>query len=102
MRQIATKGDIVDDADGVVANIFDAALEFAPFNRSSLSIAEKNNLKMLFIELYAPRVHESLHLWKAVIMLAKLRSIYPPATLHDCVDGNDDNPVRLDNTMLGE
>ena len=102
MRQIATKGDIVNDADGVVANIFDAALEFAPFNRSSLSIAEKNILKMLFIELYAPRVHESLHLWKAVIMLAKLRSIYPPATLHDCVDGNDDNPVRLDNTMLGE
>ncbi|PSR12308.1 MAG: hypothetical protein DA408_06840 [Bacteroidetes bacterium] len=30
-----------------------------------------------------------------------LRSIYPTATLHDCDDGSDDNPVRLDNTILG-
>ncbi len=30
-----------------------------------------------------------------------LRSQFPPATLHDCVDGNDDNPVVLDKTQLG-
>jgi hypothetical protein len=31
----------------------------------------------------------------------ELRSQFPPATLHDCVDGNDDNPVVLDKTLLG-
>jgi hypothetical protein len=30
-----------------------------------------------------------------------LRSIFPVATLHDCVDGNDENPVVLDKTLLG-
>lgn len=34
-------------------------------------------------------------------VFSKLKSIYPPATLHDCEDGNDDNPVRLDQTVLG-
>ncbi|NTW53508.1 MAG: hypothetical protein HGB15_01830 [Chlorobaculum sp.] len=102
IRKLAAKGDSADDADGVVADIFDDALGYAPFNSSSLSIAEKKTLKTLFIELYAPRVHESLLLREAVTMHAKLHSVYPPATLHDCVDGNDDNPVKLDSTMLGE
>lgn len=31
----------------------------------------------------------------------ELRSLFPPATLHDCVDGNDENPVVLDKTTLG-
>jgi hypothetical protein len=31
----------------------------------------------------------------------QLRSEFPPATLHDCVDGNDENPVVLDKTQLG-
>lgn len=30
----------------------------------------------------------------------QLHSIYPPATLHDCIDGNDVNPVVLNQTML--
>lgn len=30
-----------------------------------------------------------------------LRSVFPEATLHDCIQGDDDNPVVLDNTMLG-
>ncbi len=30
----------------------------------------------------------------------KLKSIYPPATLHDCVDGNDENRVFLNQTSL--
>ncbi len=29
-----------------------------------------------------------------------LKSIYPPATLHDCIDGNDDNRVFLNQTSL--
>ena len=31
---------------------------------------------------------------------SKLKSIYPPATLHDCVDGNDNNRVFLNQTTL--
>jgi len=34
-------------------------------------------------------------------IFSDLTSIYPTATLHDCDDGSDDNPVRLDNTILG-
>lgn len=29
-----------------------------------------------------------------------LKSVYPPATLHDCVDGNDENRVFLDQTII--
>ena len=30
----------------------------------------------------------------------KLKSIYPPATLHDCIDGNDNNRIFLNQTTL--
>lgn len=102
IRELAAAGDAVDDPKSLVAEIFDDALDYEPFDSSSLSGDERGALKTLFIELYAPRVHDSLLLREAVAMHARLNSIYPPATLHDCVDGNDLNPVRLDSTMLGE
>ena len=34
-------------------------------------------------------------------ILQRLKSIYPAATLHDCVEGEDENPVRLGSTVLG-
>ncbi len=40
-------------------------------------------------------------LWKVVHLLSKLRNTYPGATLHDCDDGSDQNPVRLGSTALG-
>lgn len=43
----------------------------------------------------------SYRLWIVVQRLSELRSIYPPATLHDCDDGSDQNPVRLGQTVLG-
>jgi hypothetical protein len=43
----------------------------------------------------------SYRLWVVVNLLANLRSTYPGATLHDCDEGSDRNPVRLDNTALG-
>ncbi|AVA23113.1 MULTISPECIES: hypothetical protein [unclassified Rhizobium] len=43
----------------------------------------------------------SYWLWAVVTLLGRLRNIYPGATLHDCDDGSDGNPVRLDNTALG-
>ncbi|MFH1120019.1 MAG: hypothetical protein V1775_09350 [Bacteroidota bacterium] len=36
-----------------------------------------------------------------VNQLGSLRNIYPGATLHDCDDGSDQNPVRLGSTSLG-
>lgn len=43
----------------------------------------------------------SYHLWIVVNLLSKLRNTYPGATLHDCDDGSDENPVRLGQTALG-
>lgn len=43
----------------------------------------------------------SYRLWVVVERLSELRSIYPPATLHDCDDGSDQNPVRFGQTALG-
>ena len=34
-------------------------------------------------------------------VLSTLRSEFETGTLHDCEDGNDENPIILDNTSLG-
>lgn len=49
-------------------------------------------------ELYREVAHR---LWVVVNLLTKLRNSYPPATLHDCDEGNDKNPVRLGTSVLG-
>jgi hypothetical protein len=43
----------------------------------------------------------SYQLWKVVNLLSNLKNTYPGATLHDCDDGSDQNPVRLGSTALG-
>lgn len=43
----------------------------------------------------------SYRLHVLVNALAALRNTYPRATLHDCDDGSDANPVRLGQTVLG-
>lgn len=58
-------------------------------------------LKNLLLATYEEWVEVSYRLNKLIRIFSKLRSIYPAATLHDCDDGSDDNPVRLDNTILG-
>ncbi|MEL6865951.1 MAG: hypothetical protein AAFP19_16110, partial [Bacteroidota bacterium] len=35
-------------------------------------------------------------------ILYRLRNVYPVATLHDCDEGSDDNPVTLNRTVLGQ
>ena len=50
---------------------------------------------------YEEYISVSYHLWMVVLRLNELRSVYPPATLHDCDDGSDQNPVRLGQTALG-
>jgi hypothetical protein len=37
-----------------------------------------------------------------IIIFSALRSVYPPASLHDCVDGNDENRVYLGQTIISK
>ena len=50
---------------------------------------------------YGAYTEVSYRLWVVVQLLSKLRNTYPGATLHDCDDGSDQNPVRLNSTALG-
>ncbi|NJC24664.1 hypothetical protein [Neolewinella antarctica] len=43
----------------------------------------------------------TLALNRLLAAIAKANSVYPVATLHDCDDGDDGNPVRLGATSLG-
>lgn len=58
-------------------------------------------VKEMLDERYKDYAEVSYRLWIVVNRLAALRSVYPGATLHDCDDGSDENPVRLDSTALG-
>ncbi|GAB3027904.1 hypothetical protein [Spirosoma pulveris] len=58
-------------------------------------------IKTFLTERYATYVDVSYRLRVVVNMLSKLRNTYPGATLHDCDDGSDQNPVRLGSTALG-
>jgi hypothetical protein len=52
-------------------------------------------------ERYATYTEVSYRLHVLVLALADLRNTYPRATLHDCDEGSDFNPVRLGQTALG-
>ena len=58
-------------------------------------------VKEMLDERYKKYAEVSYRLWILLQRLAALRSVYPGATLHDCEDGNDETPVRLDSTALG-
>jgi hypothetical protein len=58
-------------------------------------------IEKLLGERYGAYTEVSYRLWVLVHLLSRLRNIYPGATLHDCDDGSDDNPVRLNSTALG-
>lgn len=60
-----------------------------------------DSVAALLSECYGRYTEVSYSLWILVERLSELRSIYPPATLHDYDDGNDENPVRLGQTVLG-
>ncbi|MGD7035299.1 hypothetical protein [Methylotuvimicrobium buryatense] len=61
----------------------------------------EDELKALLDKHYQRYIEVSYRLRIVVNLLADLKSIYPEATLHDCDDGSDHNPVRLDKTALG-
>jgi hypothetical protein len=55
----------------------------------------------LLRERYATYTEVSYRLYLLVHALAELRNTYPRATLHDCDEGSDFNPVRLGQAALG-
>lgn len=104
MRKNVLNGVTITDRKTAVGNIFDAAF---PENRQSgkvakvsLSIQQKKILRETFIEIYVSYIDVTMALWRVLILLSRLHSVYPPVTLHDCDDGNDENPVRLGSTNL--
>jgi hypothetical protein len=58
-------------------------------------------IEELLAKRYGSYVDVSYRLWVVVLLLGELRNTYPGATLHDCDDGSDLNPVRLNSTALG-
>ncbi|MCC6726472.1 MAG: hypothetical protein IT258_18365 [Saprospiraceae bacterium] len=89
-----------------VGATFDAAFPVEPVITGcepSLFIApHASRLKAVFNELYDLKIFDVTEkLWLLLDLLSKLTSVYPTATLHDCDDGSDVNPVRLGSTALG-
>lgn len=84
-----------------VRRIFNRATKQKNITQFGIPEAQKEPLRELFADLYPPYFNVTRKLWEVVLLLAKLQSAYPPATLHDCDDSNDENPVRLGSTMLG-
>jgi hypothetical protein len=62
----------------------------------------KDAIRNLLEATYAKYQDVSYKLWVVVNLLSKIRNTYPGATLHDCDDGSDINPVRLGSTTLGD
>ena len=58
-------------------------------------------LRDLLEGFYTDWLEVSVLLRRLLLVFQSLRSAYPTATLHDCDDGDDENPVRLDQTTLG-
>jgi hypothetical protein len=88
--------------EGQLADLHAESVEVKPFSCGvALSSAFRADLKELLLAFYGPK---RVLLQKHALLLGvlgQLKSIYPPATLHDCEDDNDENPVRLNNTALG-
>jgi hypothetical protein len=60
-----------------------------------------SDLRRLLTERYGTWVEVSYRLHLLVRALADLRNTHPRATLHDCDQGSDFNPVRLGHSALG-
>jgi hypothetical protein len=70
-----------------------AGMTFAPGTLAAI--------ESLLRERYAAYVEVSYRLSVVVRLLSEMHNTYPGATLHDCDDGSDHNPVRLNSTALG-
>ena len=104
MKRLVSDGKTIDQElrQKEVKRIFSlASVEIERLTGGTLTASQKSRLRKRCAEIYADLVDVSMKLWKVLMLLSKLHSVYPPATLHDCDDGNDENPVRLGSTRLG-
>lgn len=67
----------------------------------SLQEGTMERIRELLEDRYQAYREVSYRLRVVLDLLTRLNNIYPAATLHDCDEGNDTNPVRLDTTALG-
>jgi hypothetical protein len=80
----------------------------AALTKFALTNPKFSDLRDITVEYYtdnanAKKKHKQDVMFKHAKLIAifnKLKSVYPPATLHDCEDGDDGNVVRLDNTVI--
>jgi hypothetical protein len=84
----------------------DQVTGFAPPNLTAcaeltLGPAVVASIRDLLVQRYTRYTEVSYRLSVLVRALADLRNTYPRATLHDCDEGSDFNPVRLGQTALG-
>jgi hypothetical protein len=68
---------------------------------NSFDAAKRKAIKAALDAQYSNFLEVSYRLWRLIHVLENLENTYPVATLHDCADGNDTNPVRLGSTALG-
>lgn len=70
---------------------------------TGLSFAPETTTEIasLLTERYEAYKLPAYHLGELLKQLKLLNNLYPIATLHDCDDGSDQNPVRLGQTALG-
>ncbi len=90
----------------IAGNALDALTPFAPSPVTlcpgmSFKPGTAADIELFLGERYGAYVEVSYRLWIVVTLLGELRNLYPGATLHDCDDGSDQNPVRLNSTALG-
>jgi hypothetical protein len=74
---------------------------FTACEGTAIPFIAEEKIKTLLKRIYPEWVEVSYKLWMVVDLLSKLRNVYPKATLHDCDEGSDINPVRLNTTALG-
>jgi hypothetical protein len=68
---------------------------------NSMNTTQLNKIKQHLDQKYEGFLEVSYRLGQLIKIIENLENVYPAATLHDCADGNDDNPVRLGSTALG-
>lgn len=81
-----------------LTDFYPSAILCTGFNVTLEATAE---ITTLLTERYETYKLPAYHLGELLKQLKHLNNLYPIATLHDCDDGSDQNPVRLGQTTLG-
>jgi hypothetical protein len=83
--------------------------DFKPFEPPAIELCKgasfmpgaEETIAEFLDEKYASYAEVSYRLSLLARLLENLTNTYPAGTLHDCDEGSDENPVRLNQTALG-